>query len=255
MLHYKLLGKGKTVVFLHGYLENQKMWNFFADNLSNSYQVLLIDLLGHGLSEVYDEIHTMEFMAEKVNEVLVHLEMDRVVMIGHSMGGYVTLAFAEIFPEKLVGILLLNSTTLPDSDEKKLQRLKAVDAARKNLDTMIRVSIPTLFAAENRENLKEEIELAKSIARETPVSGVTAALYGMRTRADRTYLLNEFKGEIGLVIGLHDEAVNPVEFKKLIPSQPNIHQLEIQTGHMSHLESPEQTLAFIQDFLQESFKD
>lgn len=242
------------MVLLHGYLENLKMWKSIAEELSKFCQVILIDLPGHGKSKVYGDIHTMEFMAEKVNEVLTELKIDKMVLIGHSMGGYVTLAFEELFPEKLNGFILLNSSSLPDSEEKKEQRLKAIETAQKNLDTLIKMSIPTLFAEKNREHLKEEMEFAKQLAKETPLQGVTAALKGMRTRPDRNKVLQNSEIPIGIIIGKYDQAINPTELKQIIPDKSNIQVRELETAHMSHLEEPGLTLDFILDFLEVVYK-
>lgn len=252
MLHYEVKGKGNPVVLLHGYLENLKMWEGFTGELAQNHQVILIDLPGHGKSGLYDKIHTMSLMAEKVNEVLEKLEIDKVTMIGHSMGGYVALAFAELFPEKLEAFILQNSSSLPDSEEKKEQRLKAVETAHKNLDTLIKMSVPSLFAENNLENVKPEIEFAKTLARETSVEGVEAALRGMRERPDRTQILQNFKGKIGIIMGKYDKAVNPADLKKILPQKENIMVRELNTGHMSHLEAPEETLSFIKEFLEKS---
>lgn len=249
MLNYEVKGEGRAVVLLHGYLENLRMWESIGNELSKSYKIVKIDLPGHGKSKTYGEIHKMEFMAEKVNEVLDELKIENPIFIGHSMGGYVTLAFAELFPEKLKGFILLNSTSLPDSEEKKEQRLKAVETAQRNFDALVKMSIPTLFAQKRREFLKEEMEFAKELARETPIEGVTAALLGMRERPDRTDVLLNFKGAKGLVVGKYDQAVNPEELKKIIPENSDILVTELEAAHMAHLEVPEHTLNFIFDFL------
>lgn len=248
MLHYEVKGEGHPVVLVHGYLENLKMWESFGNELSKFYQIIMIDLPGHGKSKVYGEIHTMEFMAEKINEVLNELIVEKAVLVGHSMGGYVNLAFAELFPEKLKGFILLNSTTLADSEEKKEQRLKAAETAQRNFDALVKMSIPTLFAENNRENLKDEMEFAKALARETPIAGVTAALYGMRLRPDRSHVF-QMEIPIGIVIGKYDQAVNPEDLKKAIPDKSNIVVTELETAHMAHLEAPNLTYDFVYDFL------
>jgi 2-succinyl-6-hydroxy-2,4-cyclohexadiene-1-carboxylate synthase len=246
MLNFEVKGTGKSLVFIHGYLENLKMWKDLAQVLSKHYQIILLDLPGHGDSQVYDEVHTMELMAGKVKETLNYLEVSEALFIGHSMGGYVILALAELYPSLVKSFVLLNSTSFPDSEEKKAQRLKAVETAQKNLDTLIKMSIPTLFAEENLNNLKAEIEFTKELARETPLEGVTAALKGMRLRPDRGFVLDNFEGEIGILIGKQDKAINPTELLKSIPPKENINVLELNTGHMAHLEAPTETLEFIQ---------
>lgn len=250
MLYYEVKGYGNPVVLLHGYLENSKMWKYMVDELSTSYKVILLDLPGHGQSPNFDEVHTMEQMAREVKETLNFLGVSTASFVGHSMGGYVTLAYAELFPDAVSGFILMNSTTFPDAPDKKEQRLKAVETAEKNLDTLIKMSIPSLFAEKNLENLKPQIEFAKELARETSLQGVTAALKGMRLRTDRRFLLEEFPGKIGIIMGKYDKAVNPDELKKIIPNKENIEVLELETGHMAHLEASKETLNFIKKFLE-----
>src|SRR5690625_3946315 len=131
MLYYKQQGKGPSIVFIHGYLENGNMWDKFAEELSEDYQSIIMDLPGHGKSKSYSDTHSMDFMAEKVNEILDELNISEALFIGHSMGGYVALAMADLFPEKVKGLILLNSSSLSDTEEKKEDRLRAVELAQR----------------------------------------------------------------------------------------------------------------------------
>lgn len=245
MLNYEVKGTGKPIVFLHGYLENLKMWDGFQKELCRDYQIVLLDLPGHGKSEVVSDVHTMEIMAEEVQKTLEYLEISEAMFVGHSMGGYVILALAELFPSLVNSFVLMNSTSLPDSEEKNAQRLKAVETAQKSLDTLIKMSIPTLFAEQNLPNLKQEIEFTKELARETPLDGVVAALKGMRLRPDRSFIWKEFQGEMGILVGEFDKAINPQEILEILPQNDQLTKLELPTGHMAHLEAPEQSLDFI----------
>jgi pimeloyl-ACP methyl ester carboxylesterase len=102
-------GKGKPVVLLHGYLESLEIWNSFASELAKKFQVITIDLLGHGKSGTINGEASVELMAESVSAVLGYLKITKSVVIGHSMGGYAMLAFAEMFPEQILGIGLFHS--------------------------------------------------------------------------------------------------------------------------------------------------
>lgn len=113
------VGKGRTVVLLHGFLGAKELWGATAKNLSRSYRVISIDLPGHGETPCIGYAHSMELMAKSVKAVMDHLKLKRYVIIGHSMGGYVALAFADLFPDNLKGLGLYHSTAYPDSEEKK----------------------------------------------------------------------------------------------------------------------------------------
>lgn len=248
MLYYETLGKGDPVLLLHGYLENLKMWKDIAVELAKEHLVIMCDNPGHGRSSNYGEVHSMEFMAQKINEVLEHLNVHRVPVVGHSMGGYITLAFVELFPEKVSSFLLLNSSTLSDTEEKKELRKRAGEVAQKNIETLIKMSIPLLFA-ENASDLKSEKEFAREMMRETSIAGILAALKGMSRRPERTHLLNDFDSKIGILLGKADRTVDPQAFKKSIPKRENISVLELDCGHMSFLEKPDETIDFVKKII------
>ena len=94
-IRFREEGEGEPIILLHGYLESLNIWDEFLEELSKRFRVVSIDLLGHGKTGNIGQIHTMDMMADAVNFVLVHLDISKCTMIGHSMGGYVTLAFLQ----------------------------------------------------------------------------------------------------------------------------------------------------------------
>ena len=245
MLYFEVEGKGKSFVFLHGFLENHLIWNNLRKNLEKDAQIVTIDLPGHGNSAVMDEIATMETMADAVIEVLDELNIAQATFIGHSMGGYVTCALADLYPERVENIVLINSSTLPDDDAKKNQRLRACETAKKNFNALVSFSMPTLFAAHHRDNFIEELKFVKEIALKTPIEGICAALKGMRERPDRSSILYDYKGGIYIIVGMNDETVNPELFLTLIPDLPNIHLYKFDGGHMAFIENYNEVLSIL----------
>ena len=147
-------GKGAAVLLLHGFLENKTMWDKYVSALSKNYRIITIDLLGHGETACVGYVHSMEDQADMLHSLMQHLRIKKVALIGHSMGGYISLAFAEMYPDHVRGIVLLNSTTRPDSDEKKANRDRAITAVKQNYSNFIRMSITNLFNEDTREKLK-----------------------------------------------------------------------------------------------------
>ena len=132
MLHHEISGNGKKpLVLLHGFMENTTIWDEMEAHLSKDFTLIKIDLPGHGKSKVYQEIHTVELMAEKVKEVIDALKLEKINLLGHSLGGYVSLAFAEKFPEILESMTLFFSTTVADDDEKKQIRKRICETGMK----------------------------------------------------------------------------------------------------------------------------
>ena len=237
-----------AVVLLHGFLENKQMWNAFIPELSKRNRVIAIDLLGHGATECLGYIHTMEDQADMVQSVLQELKIRKTVLIGHSMGGYIGLAFAELYAENVKGIVLLNSTSKADSEERKINRDRAIVAVKQNYSNFIRMSIANLFSESNRERLTEVIEQVKIEALKTPLQGIVASLEGMKIRKDREIILHFASYPIQLVLGKKDG---------VLIYEDNLDQIEgtkvqlttFEDGHMSHIENQTELLALLLQFL------
>ena len=248
-VNYSSVGKGTAVVLLHGFLENKTMWKPFISKLSKKNKVVTIDLLGHGRTGCLGYVHTMEDMAEAIKGVLSHLRLRRVVLIGHSMGGYVALAFAEKFPQMVKGICLMNSTPKADTKEKKLNRERAIEAVKNNHKSFVRISVTNLFRPKNRTIFKEELKKVKEEALKIPVLGIIAALAGMKIRKDRTKLFQKGNFKKLLIIGKHDPVLDYNSLIKII-RDTDIEIVEFPDGHMSHIENKEDFLTSIVHFIE-----
>lgn len=246
-ISYSDTGKGNTIILLHGFLENKKMWKDYVALFSETYRVITIDLLGHGESECLGYVHSMEENANVVNGILEHLNIQKAIIVGHSMGGYVGLAFAESYPDKIEKLVLLNSTSKEDSAEKKLNRARAIKTVKQNYVAFISMSIANLFSEENRTRLTDEIEKVKEQALKTPLQGIVASLEGMKIRKDREILLKQNLFPVLLILGKKDPVLNYDE---------NISQIENTTaklvsfedGHMSQIENKEELKKVLLDF-------
>jgi len=234
-IFYQDEGKGTAVVLLHGFLENSFMWKDVKTELIRSHRVISIDLLGHGQSSCLGYVHSMELMAEVVHAVLKSLRLRRVILIGHSMGGYVSLAFAQNYPKMVKGLCLMDSTAQADSEERKELRARANKMVQTNFENMIRMSVGNLFKPESLDLFKEEVKWVKEEALKTPVQGYMACMEGMRIRPNRVAVLHTIK-HVFYVIGKYDpvlEAENIVEEAKSVHAE----FLVLEGGHMSHIEN------------------
>jgi pimeloyl-ACP methyl ester carboxylesterase len=245
---YSEAGKGTSIILLHGYLENAGMWNFHATQLAQYYHVITIDLLGHGQTECLGYIHTMEDMADAVHAVLQALKIKKAAFVGHSMGGYVALAFAELYPDNCNGLILLNSTSKEDSEERKQNRDRAIKAVKKDFVMFIRMSIANLFSEDNRERLDTEIEQVKQEALQTPLQGIIAALEGMKIRENREKLIHTANFPMLLILGKKDPVLNYADNKKQIEGT-KVELVSFPDGHMSHIENRDELLAILIDFM------
>ncbi|RNL93935.1 alpha/beta hydrolase [Sinomicrobium pectinilyticum] len=241
-------GKGPVLVLLHGFLENSGMWKGLMPDLSDKNRVIAIDLLGHGQTGCLGYVHTMEMMAEAVEEVLKHLKVRKSVFIGHSMGGYVALAFAEKNPDAVKGLVLLNSTARADDETRKQNRDRAIAAVKQNHRNFIRMAVSNLFRPKNRKIFREEINAVKAEALKTPLQGIVAALEGMKIREDREVLLHFSPYKKMMILGKKDPVLN---FDVLMDQVKgtDVAIFEVSDGHMSHIENKKEVLYAICWFL------
>jgi len=248
-IYYSDSGKGEPNILLHGFLENSTMWKSFIPQWSKKNRIVTIDLLGHGQSECLGYIHSMELMAEAVAKVLSHLKIKKATIIGHSMGGYVALAFAELYPATVNGLCLMNSTTKPDSKDKQKNRDRAIEAVKHNHKTFIRVSISNLFRPKNRHIFSEQIKLVKKEALKTSIQSIIAALEGMKIRKDREHIFKLGDYKKMMIISKKDPVL---DFNSLLEqaAKTNALVVELPDGHMSHIENKESFSYNIMHFIE-----
>ena len=242
------VGKGTAVVLIHGFLENATMWKNVAPELSKRNRVITIDLLGHGKSDCVGYIHSMELFAETIETVLKHLKIRKCILIGHSLGGYVALAFAEKHPQKIKGLCLLNSTSNEDDAERKVLRLRANKMIQNNFTNMVRMSFANLFDEKSKITFKDEMNAALKEALKTPIQGYIAAQEGMRIRENKNHVLvnNNFKKLI--IIGEKDPVL---ENEALLKEAKNTNSEVVifPSGHMSHIENKEELISTLKTFV------
>lgn len=249
-LRWKDFGSGKVLVLLHGFMETSDIWDDFAGELSENYRIITIDLPGHGKSENINGIHTMDEMARAVNFILTQAKINECVIIGHSMGGYVALAFAELYKNKVNGLGLFHSTATCDTEEAKTNRERTIEIVRKNRISFISSFIPDLFAPSNREIFKKEIIKLEKSAKEMSAEGIIAALSGMKIRPDRKNIIENAKYPVLFIIGKLDSRMPYIKILEQASSAKDATILLLgDTGHMGYLESRNKTLHCIEYFL------
>jgi len=227
-----------TIFCLHGFLENKFIFNFlFKDSFFLKFNIVSIDLLGHGASDSIGYVHSMEEQALMVNELKRFLNLSKISLLGHSMGGYVALAFLELFPESVSQIYLINSTAKADSESKKQNRLRGIELVKKNTALFIQLAIANLFDAETKVKNEAEIDELKQIALTNKTQGIIANMQGMLQRKDRQFLLKECP-QIYYISGSKD-AIVLIEDAKTEVLNTRVHFNEIEGYHMLWLEKPQ----------------
>jgi len=248
-------GKGKTIVLLHGFAESSKVWDSFRDQLSEFFRVVVIDLAGHGKSEFLESVHSMELQADVVHEVLKECKVKKSIMVGHSMGGYVTLAFASKYPEMLKGICLFHSHPYPDSAEDRKNRSRTIKLVEQDKFGFVANFIPGLFPQGSRRKYSKEIKKLVERAKEIPKEGIIAALEGMKIRKNQSAILRSINIPVLFILGLKDPKAPLDRLWKMVslPRQSECLILR-NVGHMGYIEAPEETLSTIKGFAKRAFK-
>ena len=250
-ISYTDSGKGVVVVLLHGFLENKYMWKEIIPVISRNKRVLAIDLLGHGHTECLGYIHPMELMAEAVAAVLKSLRIRKITLIGHSMGGYVSLALSEKNPEMIRGLCLLNSTATSDDNSRKKLRERANKMAQINLSNIVRMSFINLFSEKSKKVFNPEIQLALSEALQTSLHGYSACQEGMKIRPNRLTVLKNNHFKKLFILGEKDPVL-PVEKGIKEAEETQSETVILSGGHMSHIENLEKLIKVLNTFIRQS---
>lgn len=243
-------GKGRAVVLLHGFLGSHRIWENTISELSKSYRVIAIDLPGHGTTDCFGYVHTMELLAKCVKAVMDSLRLKKYVIIGHSMGGYAGLAFADLYPDNLKGLCLFHSSAYADNDEKKRDRTRSVRVVKANHKIYTTEVIKNLFATKNAKYLKTEIAFAQKIASKVSKRSIIAALEGMKDRPNRDMILGMVHYPVMMVIGELDNVLPKDQLLEQTHLIKDKHILYLEhDGHMGFLESPKLTVKALRKFL------
>ena len=248
-IKYQCSGKGKPIVFLHGFLENSEMWDSIISELPE-LRCIAIDLLGHGETGNLGYVHTMKEMADCVMTVLNSLEVRSAIFVGHSMGGYVSLEIVNNYKNLVDGLLLLNSTSFPDSEERKFSRERAIDIVKKNPNAYTSMAIANLFAPENRLTFDVEIQKIKIEASKTTLQGIISALEGMKVREDHLQTLKSFRKHKIIFAGTKDPVLDFSQSQE----ESELSQTELISfdgGHMTYLENSVEFLTKLKAFISE----
>ncbi len=248
-IHYTLHGSGPDLVLLHGFTESLDIWTDFAEELAPDFRVLCIDLPGHGNSECLGEIHTMEVMAEMVVHVLKEAGIQKCVLTGHSMGGYVSLAVAEKFPDLLSGLCLFHSSALADDPEGKARREQVIKVVKAHHHNFLTAFIPELFAEANRKSCAAAIRQLLERAKKMSPEGLISALEGMRDRRDRSAVLRKATFPVLWILGKEDSRVDYRKaMEQAVLSDDTLVLLMGGVGHMGYLEARDRTLYALRCF-------
>lgn len=254
-VEYRIAGSGPAVLLLHGFGEDGSIWQHQVKMLQNTFTVIVPHLPGTGRSELQEDMR-MESLAESVKSVLDAEGITQCVMIGHSMGGYATLAFAERYPEYVMGFGLFHSTAFADSDEKKATRQKGIEFIRQHgAYAFLKTSVPNLYGPATKEAAPALIEQHLQSVQSATDAALIKYYEAMMARPDRTHVLQQATVPVLFVLGRHDAAVPPEDGWKQshMPEKTYIHMLD-HSGHMGMVEEVDKSNTLLNELLTQTLQ-
>jgi pimeloyl-ACP methyl ester carboxylesterase len=238
-LAYTRRGKGTPLVLIHGFPLDHHLWDEVVPLLEDTFDLILPDLRGFGESSTVEPFYAMEDYASDLAGLLDHLGIQKAAIAGHSMGGYVALAFARLFPERLRGLGLVASQVLADTEERKQGRYKsAAEVAEHGIGSVVETMTPKFTPDERLQAFARQ-----SMERQPPAAYI-GALKAMAERIDSTPLLSSFHFPVVLIHGNADSLIPIDRAREVKAALPQAHLVEISgAGHMPMMEAREQTAA------------
>jgi len=251
-IKYAKVGAGKPVFLIHGFCEDHTMFDGMIDALAARYTIICPDLPGFGGSALSEETLTIDWMATLMNAILEKENFSSATLIGHSLGGYIAIHFAALYPEKTAALGFINSHVFDDGDERKQNREKSIDFIKKHTARLfIRELINNLFSEEYKKVHPEVvIALIKSAQETISDAAVIAALEAMRNREDKSETLEAFTKPVLFIIGKNDTTIPLTQSLSQVslPAQSDIH-IRGEAAHMSVYEDKEYTQNCLLNFL------
>ncbi len=243
---------GKTIIFIHGFPFNKNSWRPQLEALADDVTGVAVDIRGHGLSTMGHGFFSIDVFAKDLKVFIEKLNLDNIVLCGVSMGGYIALRAYELFPEKIVGLILSDTHHRADDNQAKQKRFDSIQAILEHGKRPFSIGfVGNLFSKKSIEQNPEMVELIKSSIRRNNTRSICATLLALASRADATPALAKIKVPVLLVRGSEDK-ITPQEFmEELHQAIPQSQYIEMENcGHLPNLENTEAFNNLMNDFLQ-----
>ena len=252
-LEYEVRGDGLPVMLLHGFTEDRRIWDALLTGMENKFRWILPDLPGSGQSTGNPILISLKDFAEIIPAILENENLPAVVLIGHSMGGYISLAFAEKYPDKMIGLGLFHSGSYADSPEKKESRDKNIRFIQKNgAAPFVEQSLPGLYSdcfnAENPQEIQKQVQRYANFS----VESLVVYLEAMKNRAASTEVLKTITKPVLFIMGEEDKAI-PLKDALEQCHLPRISYIHIlaHTAHMGMIENTLLCHSIVDQFLEQ----
>ena len=251
-IFYRSNGAGDSIMLVHGFGEDGNVWDKQVEHLKSKYNLIVPDLPATGRSEMIDDM-SMEGMAEVLHTIIHEENIDKCTVIGHSMGGYITLALIESYWNHVNAFGLFHSSAFADTEEKKETRKKGIEFIKQHgAFEFLKTATPNLFSPNSKLQIAKSIdEFINSLKDFTP-EALISYYEAMMSRPDRTSILKTTKNPVLFIAGEHDNAVPLKDVLKQchLPEKSYFHLLK-NSGHMGMIEETKNANRILEEFLLE----
>ena len=249
-ISYQTIGNGYPVMLVHGFGEDGDVWNPQIEFLKDKYHLIVPDLPGSDKSEMINDM-SMEGMAEVLHSIIHEENIDTCTVIGHSMGGYITLALVEKYWNHVNAFGLFHSSAFADTEEKKQTRKKGIEFAKQHgAFEFLKTATPNLFSPNSKSQIPNSIQEFISSLANFSTDALVSYYEAMMKRPDRTSLLEKTEKPVLFIAGEHDNAIplNDILKQCHLPEKSYFHLLK-KSGHMGMMEEPEKANQILEEFL------
>ena len=249
-IFYRSIGNGDPVMLVHGFGEDGEVWNTQTGFLKDKYHIIVPDIPGSGKSEMINDM-SMEGMAEVLHSIIHEENIDTCTVIGHSMGGYITLALVEKYWNHVNAFGLFHSSAFADTEEKKQTRKKGIEFAKQHgAFEFLKTATPNLFSPNSKSQIPNSIQEFIASLASFSTDALVSYYEAMMKRPDRTSLLEKTEKPVLFVAGEHDNAIplNDILKQCHLPEKSYFHLLK-KSGHMGMMEEPGKANQILEEFL------
>jgi len=241
------------VIFIHAFPLNHTMWNPQILALSEIHRVVAYDIRGHGESDVGDGQYTIELFVDDLIALVDHLKIEKAILCGLSLGGYIALRALERYPERWSALVLSDTRSDADSDETKLKRSAVLKLVKEQgVSLFAEEFVKPAFMSETFQTNPEMIQTVREMILKNPPLGISGALLALASRTDTTESLKQIKIPTLILVGEKDQITPPAAALSMKEAIPNAEMYVIpNAGHLSNLENPVEFNRRLMSFLSE----
>jgi 3-oxoadipate enol-lactonase len=231
-----------VIIFIHGFPFNKSMWDLQVVSLKDDYRLITYDIRGHGNSDSGDEVFSIDLFVNDLISFMDALKIDKAILCGLSMGGYIAINAAARYKERFDALILTDTQCLADTPEAKEKRIKSIESIRKDgVEKYAGESIKNLFASESFLNRVKEVEEVREMIVKTSVQSLCSTLLALSSRKETCHILSEIKVPVLIMVGNEDKITPPAAARFMHENiKGSLLKIIDHAGHLSNLENPEE---------------